>query len=165
MQNETAHLFVFGLISLQRILKERHSLHWEVLSWKIDKNAQNGASCHFDWKCTESCINRADQKRIRKRRPRQTKLSITSDIHIPRKCVSQDQTRKVRQKSTSRAFSCRAPESSEERQAEVRGRLIPTQFFKGYTLHLFAFLQTNNSSWNYLKYPEKNLKNDHFLWI
>ena len=47
MQNEAAHLLAFELIYLQRILMERHSSHWEVLSCKIDKNTQNGASCRF----------------------------------------------------------------------------------------------------------------------
>ena len=83
MQNETAHLFVSGIIFLERTLPERHSLHWEVLSWKIDKNAPNGAWCHFDWKCTENCIYRVARPLIRKRRHQRTKLPATWVLKSP----------------------------------------------------------------------------------
>ena len=49
-------------------------------------------------------------------------------------CVLQDETRKVRYKNTSMSFAFRAAESLVNRYAEIRMRLIPMRFFKGYKI-------------------------------
>lgn len=163
-QNETAIPNMPGLTYLRRTLIERQSLHWGVLWSKIDKNAWNGASRHFDWKCTESCTNRAARYRIRKRRHRRTKLPLTSGIHIPCVCVFQDQTWKVGHKNTREAIMSWPLESWERTQTKTRAKRIPMQFFKGYKLHIVAFLQTNQCAWNYPKSSEKSWKKLSFSY-
>ena len=73
-------------------------------------------------------------------------------------------TSKKIENSQSQSFTLRALENSDKRLTKTRVRRFPKQFFKGYTLHILAFLQTNHFAWQHPNSSRKS-SNSTFFWF